>query len=508
MTERKTGVILSYLSLFLGMAISFLYTPFMLRTLGQDEYGLFSLANATVSYLTVLDFGFGSAIIKYTAMFRLNQDKRRESTLYGMFFVIYLILSIVAFVVGSILAANAPAIFAHSLEPGQAQRATSLTMIAAINIAISFPLGIFSSILNGYERYTFIKALDLAKTVINPLTMVGVLLLGYGSIGMLCATVAIGLLLNIIRAVYCFRHLHIRIRFASFDRPLFKEIIVYAAFIFIALVVDQIFWSTDSFILGIVSDRVSEVAVYTLSNTFVSIFINITSIIGAMYLPHFTRMVETKEPDSAISDAFIRVSRLQFFICLFIWGGFMLVGKNFILFWAGEAYTNTYYVALIIMSCLVAGITQNVGIAVLQAKNLVRFRACLQLAMAAGNILMTIPFAYFYGAVGAAWATFIAHFFGIFIGMSIYYQKRAHLNVIGLWKQLGRYIPNYLIIFIVCALIAWLLSALHLPLFANVVCVGAAYSLLYGLITYFFHFNTYEKSLVSHYLSKLRIRKG
>jgi len=68
-SQLKSGAVLTYITLHLGNAIALVYTPFMLRALGQSEYGLFSLANAIVGYLTVLDFGFGSATIRYIAKY-------------------------------------------------------------------------------------------------------------------------------------------------------------------------------------------------------------------------------------------------------------------------------------------------------------------------------------------------------------------------------------------------------------------------------------------------------
>ena len=66
--ELKSGVILSYINLGLGTVIPFIYTPIMLRMLGQAEYGLFSLASSAVSYLSLLSFGFGSTIIRYISI--------------------------------------------------------------------------------------------------------------------------------------------------------------------------------------------------------------------------------------------------------------------------------------------------------------------------------------------------------------------------------------------------------------------------------------------------------
>mgnify|MGYP002148940869 FL=1 len=77
--ELKSGVILSYINLGLGTVIPFIYTPIMLRMLGQAEYGLFSLASSAVSYLSLLSFGFGSTIIRYISKLGIPVDFRRKA---------------------------------------------------------------------------------------------------------------------------------------------------------------------------------------------------------------------------------------------------------------------------------------------------------------------------------------------------------------------------------------------------------------------------------------------
>lgn len=70
MNQIKAGAILNYVIIGLNTLVGLLYTPFMLRCLGQNEYGLYSLVASVIAYLTILDFGFGNAIIRYTAKFR------------------------------------------------------------------------------------------------------------------------------------------------------------------------------------------------------------------------------------------------------------------------------------------------------------------------------------------------------------------------------------------------------------------------------------------------------
>jgi len=58
--QLKVGAILSYVVMGLSNVVGLLYTPYMLRMMGQSEYGLYSLVASVVAYLTILDLGFGN----------------------------------------------------------------------------------------------------------------------------------------------------------------------------------------------------------------------------------------------------------------------------------------------------------------------------------------------------------------------------------------------------------------------------------------------------------------
>ena len=92
--QRKSGAILSYVSIFVNTVIQLFYTPLITKMLGQSEYGLYSLANSTIGYLSVLDLGFGNAIIVFTAKYRAQNDKESEQKLHGMFKVVFFSLCI------------------------------------------------------------------------------------------------------------------------------------------------------------------------------------------------------------------------------------------------------------------------------------------------------------------------------------------------------------------------------------------------------------------------------
>ena len=128
--QLKIGAILTYLSLFLGNVISLFYTPFMLKVLGQSEFGLFTLANAVVGYLTVLDFGFGSATIRYTAKYKAEHEDEKIKSMYGMFIVLYSLIGIITIGLGITLSFCADRVFAKGLSPEEIHTVKILLIIA------------------------------------------------------------------------------------------------------------------------------------------------------------------------------------------------------------------------------------------------------------------------------------------------------------------------------------------------------------------------------------------
>ena len=90
MRNLKSGFILSYISIFIQSIISILYTPVMLRLLGESNYGLLQLAVSTMSSLSILSFGFGSSYMRFYSQYKADNDNNAISVLNGMFTIIFI----------------------------------------------------------------------------------------------------------------------------------------------------------------------------------------------------------------------------------------------------------------------------------------------------------------------------------------------------------------------------------------------------------------------------------
>lgn len=114
----KTGVILSYVNLLLGNIIPLVYTPIMLKMMGQNEYGLYTLSSSFISYLSLLNFGIGSAIIRYLTKYKVQKDKQGEENMFGLFTIIFWIISGIV-IVGGIILSNLAPVFIQNHCPEQ-----------------------------------------------------------------------------------------------------------------------------------------------------------------------------------------------------------------------------------------------------------------------------------------------------------------------------------------------------------------------------------------------------
>jgi O-antigen/teichoic acid export membrane protein len=63
--QLKWGVVLSYAQMVLGVVISIVYTPVMIRLLGKSEYGLYSTVSSTISMLSILSLGFSASYVRF-----------------------------------------------------------------------------------------------------------------------------------------------------------------------------------------------------------------------------------------------------------------------------------------------------------------------------------------------------------------------------------------------------------------------------------------------------------
>jgi len=499
MNQVKAGAALNYVTIGLNTLTGLLYTPYMLRCLGQNEYGIYSLVASIIAYLTILDFGFGNAIIRYTAKFRAEGRRREQWEMFGMFVIVYTVIGLVAFAGGLGLYYNVDSLFDRTMTAADLSQARTMMLLLTVNLAFTFPLSIFGSIISAYENFVFQRLVNIARILLSTAVMIALLSVGFKAIALVVVHTVFNLLTLVINYVYCRRRLKIRIVFRHFNFRFLKEIATYSFWIFLNAIMDKIYWGTGQFVLGSISGTVA-VAIFSVAILLEQMYMTFSTAICNVLLPRITAMVAKHRSDKEVSDLFIKTGRIQCLIIAFILSGFIVFGQSFIDLWAGDGYSDSYIIAVMFFAALFIPLIQNTGITILQARNRMKFRSLLYLCISVVSLALQIILARTHGAVGCALATCAALLTGQGLIMNIYYHRRQHIDILKFWRQIARtmLVPA---VMTVTGLVAARYIDLSRPpaLIAGIM----AFSAVYIPLIWRFGMNDYERRLIADPLNRL-----
>ena len=464
--QIRAGAALSYVSMALSTVISLVYTPIMLRQLGDSEFGVYQAVLPIISYLNLLSFGLGSAYVRYYSRFRAAGDKKGCAKLNGMFLITYLILGALVLAIGFGLS-YCDVVFGKKLTAEEIDLAQRLLRIMSVNAALTFPISVFESHVTINERYLFQKIVAMGKQVLNPLIMIPLLLIGYRSVTLTIVSLIFTVLSGVINITYCLTRLKMPFAFRHYDFALLREMFGFTLYVFIGIVVDNINWSIDRQLLTWFHGSAA-VTVYVIA--------------------------------SQLNNYF-----LQFILLGGIFLGFVAIGQSFVVLWGGgEQFRIDYWTALLLFfACLWTNI-QTVGIEIQRAKNMHKYRSLVYLGVLVGNIVISIPLCMKWQGLGAAIGTAIATLVGNVFLMNRYYYKHIGLNIPGFWRHISHLLPAMVLPTTVAVLLA---VFVHPATYWQLIPPGLLFVAVYAASMWLFGMNRYERGLVTGPLRRILHRQ-
>ena len=506
--QLRWGSILSYAQMGLSVLIGLLYTPVMLRLLGSSEYGLYNTVASTISMLGLLNLGFNSGYIRYFAKYRVNEDEESIWKLNGLFLILFTVIGLVALLCGLYLTIHLELVFKTGLTAEEYRIAKILMLLLTLNLAVSFPMSVFSMIISANERFVFLKLLGMLNTVLGPLLTLPLLLMGYRSIAMVSVSVGLALITNAAYVYYVLFVLRNRFRFRDFERGIISGLFAYTLFIAINIIVDQINWNIDKLLLTRFKGTAA-VAVYSVGYSLYSMYMSFSLSVSGVFTPRIHRIAnETRENLSLqrqrFTELFLKVGRIQFLVLGLVASGMVFFGYAFLTeFWAGPDYADSYAVALLLMLPASIALTQNVGIEIQRALNLHHFRSLVYLGMALVNLGLSIYLCQKYGAIGSAVGTAISLILANGLIMNIYYHLKCNIDILAFWKNILRMSTGLLAPVAFGIVYTRLLDVSRPAVFVLGI---AAYTAVYCASAWCLSMNAYEKTLVRTIIHKLQRR--
>jgi O-antigen/teichoic acid export membrane protein len=223
--------------------------PFNLKYLGEANYGLLTLVASVTTYFSVLELGYGGAIVRYVAEFRARKDPQALNEVLSTMFYVFSVIGLFAYLLAAVIALLLPSIF--NLTPEQIGPARIVLLIIGVQVTLYFVFAIFGGVINGFELYYINNIVGGAFNVATALVNVLVLWLGYGIIEMVASTTVMRVLPFFIyrrNAYQAFPGLEIR--WAHFRWSRLRELTGFSAYLAVIDWSARLTYTTDFFILG------------------------------------------------------------------------------------------------------------------------------------------------------------------------------------------------------------------------------------------------------------------
>lgn len=496
LTQRKAGVILSYGSEAVQILSGLLYTPIMLRILGQSEYGLYQLVYSIVAYMSLFSLGFGSSYMRFYSRYKAKNDHEEIARLNGMFMTIFLVIASVCLLCGAVLIINIEAVLGGGLTEAELGTAKILMILMVINMAISFPASVFNCYVTSQEKFIFQKGIVFLQRLLNPFLALPLLIMGLGSIGMVAVTTVLTFAAFFCSVWYCFKSLKIQFIFKGFRLSFLKEMWAFTFFIFLNQIIDQINWNLDKFLLGRMVGTAG-VAIYSLGAQINTMYIQFSTSISNVFVPQVNKMVAETNDNTELSELFTRIGRIQFIVLSLVLTGFIIFGKPFMIFWGGEGYEASYGIALLLIVPATVPLIQNVGLEIQRAKNMHKARTVVYLCVVLANIALSIYLIRTMGVSGAAVGTAVSVTIGTILFMNWYYHFRIGLDIVMFWKNILKLLPAVLISMAFGLLVRVFVSISSIVILGLCICL---YALVFCIVIWFLGMNQYEKQLFRGFL--------
>lgn len=429
MNEIKKAAIYSYLAMLASIITTILYTPILVKYLGTEEFGVYSLVGSFAAYLSILDLGLGNAVVKFIATNQVKGKQSKESSLIGTFIILFLCMSLLAFILGMTIYYLSEKLFSGNLDENSVKDIKKMILILTFSIVISLPLSIFGSVVQAYEKLILFKVMNLIRITSLPILGIMLVIFDFKSVALIIMSSIVNLIILLFFMIYSFKKLKIQVNFKKIEIKEVKEIVTYSFFIFLNVLVDQVYWNTGQFILGVKGSSI-DIAIYAISIQFVRMYMTSSTAISGLFLPMLSKKVANNHSALSLTKLVIKVGKIQLYILFFIVLGFYFFGEYFLEIWVGNDYKGAYLIVLVLMSALTIPLSQNVIISLLQAMNKHIFRSVIFLFIAILNLIISLVIAKDYGGLGLAIVTASSLIFGNIIAMNIYYHSYIKLNMI------------------------------------------------------------------------------
>jgi O-antigen/teichoic acid export membrane protein len=400
----RRNVLTTYVTMVVSAAQVLLITPLLVRGLGPERYGIWSLVASFALFAVLFDLGLASATTRYVAHYEELGERQLVARTVNVSFWILLGLGTLVLLAGVLFAPLFPRLFS---VPGEETASSVLVVLTAASVALAVVGGTTQGALAGLQHYSFLNLMYTLAVIAQATAFAVVIWLG-GRI------VALGIVLvSVVLAEQTARFLALRhyvpevtLSRRSVDRGPAWEIFRVSAWMSSTHVATAVRYRMDTIIVGFVAG-VRAAGVYAVGQfLFVAVdrFIR-PSLTG--FFPFSAELAGRRDAES-LRNAMVLGTRIALAVAGPLCLAAVLLAGPFVHAWVGPGYGDARLVVVYLVTSLLLATFTRTGFLMLQGSGRIRGPAAIAWAEAALNFGLSIVLGLLLGLTGVALATLIA----------------------------------------------------------------------------------------------------
>jgi O-antigen/teichoic acid export membrane protein len=383
--------------------ISLALTPYLIKHLGDENYGLWLLILSTLGWFNFIDLGFASAVKREIAIALEKRDNQRINIVFSVAVVLFGTLGVVAASCILILAL-VPELLGITIE--SQETAVIALSILAIKVLLDFIMNSFHGFFTAYLRMDIDANISLLNTMIKS-ALVFYLVVDLNIYGAVIATIAADIVAHCLKVYYAKKlnnGFRFSLKFVSFNE--IKNLFSYSKHLVAAGIANIILKRSDPVVISHIMG-LKFVALYGVINNLINQIERLVIAIVGVFNPMLNRLVAR---NGAIDDVFKHIVDVNFFVVILLYTPLAILAEDFIFLWIGSEYAQYASLASILgFAYICKSISRPIG-AVLLAQANHKLMSLVSLFGALLNISLSIIFAHQWGLFGVAIATAISFF--------------------------------------------------------------------------------------------------
>lgn len=487
-SQIKTGAVLSYIAIFLNIAISFFYTPWMVRQIGVSDYGLYSLVLSFISYF-ILDLGLTQTIQRFISKYRAEGDLESVQNLMGLTTKIFLAIDIVIFLILTICYFFLAQIFT-GLTPEEIEKLKVLYCISGTFSVLSFMFKPVGGTIMAFELFTATQWIGMLNKVGTVVLVCVALFFGADVYVLVFINGAMALLASILKYIVLRKKTGLQINWSYYDRGKLKEVFSFSMWAFGNGLAQRMRLTLIPTVLGILSNSV-EISIFALAMTLEGMVFTFSVAINGLFLPRVSQLT-MKGDIKAVEALMIKVGRLQMFLIALIFTGFVIFGQQFLNLWMGPQFKNSYYVLLCLIFTNLVTLTQRIADDYIYVENRIKDSSIRLFISSFVGLVVSVILSPRLGAVGCGIGTGVGLLMYT-VSINKFYVKGLGLDIKSFFQNCHLKILPLLVI--VSAIVFILVGFIELATWTRLLVAIFAYTLIFGAVSYLILFNEDEKSL-------------